>query len=92
MGLDAKAASDAFDASNAAAVVPHREATRLVSTSQVGSGAFLTRVPDPFIPGSVVPSADFLTALQRRAGLYLSALAPALDEQRTHPAAPPQPR
>ena len=77
--LDANGACHAFDSSNAAAVLPHREATRHISTSQNGSGAFLTRLPDPTIRGSTVASAGFRTCCQRRLGLYVSVLKPALD-------------
>ena len=42
--LDLLQKCGAFDGANAAAVVPHREATRLVSCSQEGSGAFVARL------------------------------------------------
>ena len=65
----------AFDGSNTAAVVPNREATRLVSCSQEGSGAFVARLP---VDHRLLSDA-FLVILQRRLGLYLTALAPVLD-------------
>ena len=66
----------AFDGSNTAAVVPNREATRLVSCSQEGSGAFVARLPDLTVSSSIIGSDAFLVILQRRLGLYLTALAP----------------
>ena len=81
MWLNAKDECDTFDAANATAVVPHREATRLVSCAQIGAGAHLARHPDPALRGSVIASADFLTRIQRRLGLYVSCLRPALDER-----------
>ena len=68
-----------FDATNAAAVVPHREATRLVSCSQEGSGAFVARLPDTTLTGSIIASSTFLVILQRRLGLFLTALTSGLD-------------
>ena len=65
-----------FDAENAAATVPHREATGFVSNSQVGSGAWPTRLPDLALTGTVVHSSDYLTRCQRRLGLHLSTLLP----------------
>ena len=81
MWLNAKDECDTFDAANATAVVPHREATRLVSCAQIGAGAHLARHPDPALRGSVIASADFLTRIQRRLGLYVSCLRSALDER-----------
>jgi hypothetical protein len=77
--LDAKAACDAFDATNCAATVPHREATRLVSASQPGAALNVTLPPDTTVSHSLVPSPEYLTRLQRRLGLYLTALYPILD-------------
>ena len=65
---------EAFDVANADAVVPHREATGLVSCSQAGAGAHLVRLPDLSLRGSVVASVDFRTICQRRLGIYLSSL------------------
>ena len=59
---------------NAGATVPHREATSLISHSQVGSGAWLLRLPDATVPRSIIPSDTFLSACQHRLGLYLTAL------------------
>ena len=70
--LDLQLRCAGFDAANTAAVVPHREATRLVSCSQEGSGAFVARLPDSTLEGSVIGSSSFLVILQRRLGLYLS--------------------
>jgi len=69
----------AFDEYNAAAVVPNREATRLISCSQEGSGAFVARLPDLTVSSSIIGSDAFLVILQRRLGLYLTALAPILN-------------
>ena len=77
--LEVKAAWDAFDAGNAFAVVPHREATRLVSCSQAGAGAFLVRLPDLSLKGSVIESVDLVTICQRRLGLYVSSMADLFD-------------
>ena len=62
--------------------MPHREATRLISYSQAGAGAFLLRVPDvSLVKGSIVTSTGFRTVIQRRLGLYVSCLADVLDER-----------
>ena len=45
----------------------------------MGSGAWLTRLPDLSLDGSVVASSDYLTRCQRRLGLYLSCLRAPLD-------------
>ena len=82
--LHAKAAADAFDATNADATVPNREARRLISYSQEGAGAWLARRPDDAVLGSKVPDSDFLLRIQRRAGLYLTALTAALHHATTH--------
>ena len=75
-----KAAHDAFDTANASlAAVRDREATRLVSCSQPGSGDWLRRLPDVSVRGSIVASQIFITEAQRRIGLNISALATALD-------------
>ena len=79
--LTALTACHSFDAANATAVVPHREATRLISTSQTGSGAFLTRLPDPTLRDSVIPSVSFRNRCQRRLGLYVSCLCPILEQR-----------
>jgi len=77
--LRAKAGCAAFDAEFAAdAAVRDREAARLVSCSQVGAGAWVRRLPDPSVKGSIVPSWAFVIQCQRRVGLYLTALAPTL--------------
>ena len=68
-----------FDTANAsAATVPHREATRLISNSQVGPGAAIERLPDALVRQSTVHSTKWVTVIQRHAGLYLTELAPAL--------------
>ena len=77
--LDAKEACDRFDVANVGATVPNREATRLVSYSQAGAGAFLMRLPDVSVRGSVVDSTDFRSVCQRRLGLYVSCLSVPLD-------------
>jgi hypothetical protein len=77
-----KAACDAFDTANAAhAAVLRREASLHVSCSQPGSGAWLRRLPDVSVRGSEHGSALFLVELQRRLGLYVSALTAPLDER-----------
>jgi len=98
--------STAFDAANKAhATAVDREAARLVSHSQTGAGAWLRRLPDGSVKGSVVPSDVFISAMQRRLGLYISVLRPGLDaaahdrtvtqherlgDKRCEPHAPPQ--
>ena len=73
------AAAHTFDTANThIATVPHREATRLLSCSQPDAGAWLTRTPDVSIPHSHVHSLKFTSAIQRRLGLYISAIVPAL--------------
>ena len=66
-------------------LTPHqrhrREATRLDSCAQIGADAHLACQPDPALRGSVIASADFLTRIQRRIGLYVSCLQSALDER-----------
>jgi hypothetical protein len=76
--LDACAAFDAQHTSDPS-IPPHREATRFISASQHGSGAYLQITPDDGIAGSRVHSRTFLASVQYRAGLFLSALKPALD-------------
>ena len=61
--------------------VPHREASGLVSHAQEGAGAWVARLPDHSLAGTVIPSTQWLAVCQRRLGLYLSALAPVLDER-----------
>ena len=79
--LKANAACHAFDSTNHTALIPRREATRLVSYSQTGSGAFLLRTPDPSLRDSVGDSVSSRTVVQRRLGLYMSCLADVLDER-----------
>lgn len=56
------------------------EATRLVSCSQEGSGAFVARLPDTSLTGSIIASSAFLVILRlRRLGLFLTALTSCLD-------------
>jgi hypothetical protein len=71
MWLEVKTKSDAFDIANLAATLSRREAIRLVSCSQEGSGAFLMRLPDTSLKSSIRHSTDFRTTCQRRLGLYL---------------------
>ena len=77
--LDLHQRCNGFDLANGTAVIPHREATRLVSCSQEGSGAFVARLPDISLPGSIIGSSALLVILQRRLGLYLTALKATLD-------------
>ena len=72
---------NAFDANNDGATIKRREAKRFVSTSQAGAGAFLRVTGDAAIRGSFVTSPILLSAIQYRAGAYLTAVAPALDER-----------
>ena len=64
------------------ATVPRREATRLISCSQAGAGAFLMRLPDATVRGSTIPSTDFRSLCQRRLGLFVSCLTVTLDGRR----------
>jgi hypothetical protein len=69
-----------FDTANShLASTRDRESARLISYSQPGAGARLTRPPDPTLHHSVVPSDEFTLDAQRRLGLYLSALTTPLD-------------
>ena len=78
--LELQERSTAFDAANKAhATAVDREAARLVSHSQAGAGAWLRHLPDGSVKGSVVSSAVFISAAQRRLGLYISVLRPGLD-------------
>ena len=78
--LDEKLLCTDFDTQNAShASVLHRESTRLVSCAQRGSGAWLSRSPDHTLRLSVVSSDYFVSACQRRLGLYISVLAPGYD-------------
>ena len=71
---------DAFDTYNDDnSAVHRREATRLVSCSQPGSGSWLARAPDHTLAHSKVASPYYLVQLQQRLGLYLSSLAPYLS-------------
>ena len=81
--LDLLDAAHSFDASNPAATVRHREARRVISASQHGSGHFLFVTPDRAIRHSAVRSAALVSSAQYRAGLYISALASPLDAKAT---------
>jgi hypothetical protein len=73
-------ACSAFDAAQTdPSLPPHRETTRHISASQMGSGAYLQVTPDDAIKGSHVDDRTFLAAAQYRAGLHITALKPALD-------------
>ena len=87
--LDALEACHAFDTAHPSADVRHREATRLVSCSQEGSGAAIARSADPTIHQSVITSADFLILLQRRLGLHISTLAGLLHARAANGGAAP---
>ena len=79
--IDVLDAANTFDASNAGASIRHREARRTISTSQTGSGLFLLTSPDLSLPATTIAHDKFLSAAQYRAGLYVSRLAPTLDER-----------
>ena len=70
-----------FDAANTDAVTKEREARRVISISQFGSGGWLQITNDTNIRHSKVPSAEMRAAVQYRTGLYASALTGALDER-----------
>ena len=53
------------------APIDHREATRLISASQFGSGAWLDVAPDASLPFTRPRSGPYTIALQRRFGLYI---------------------
>jgi hypothetical protein len=83
--LRAKAIHEAFDEGNDGnATVRNREATRLVSCSQEGAGAWLSRHADASVKGSTTESSPYLVMVQRHLGLYLSALAPVLNATAAH--------
>ena len=60
--------------------IKSREATRYISISQFGAAGWLDMRPDGLHHTKMV-SAMFLTAIQRRHGLYLSVIAPTLAEK-----------
>ena len=60
--------------------IKSREATRYISISQFGAAGWLDMRPDGLHHTKMV-SAMFLTAIQRRHGLYLSVIAPTLVEK-----------
>jgi hypothetical protein len=76
--LDACTAFDVLHTSDPS-LPPHRETTRFISSSQHGSGAYLQITPDDGIAGSRIHSRTFIASVQYRAGLFISALKPALD-------------
>ena len=76
---DALDACHEFDAGNAGACTPHREARRLISASQHGSGCWLLTLPDRSVRASTIRSPVFLSSGQSRLGLLQSCLAPTLD-------------
>ena len=66
-----------FDRTASDTKISHREAARVVATSQFGAGMWLEAAPDASLPHSRIRSGPYVIALQRRAGLFLSsALAP----------------
>ena len=79
--IDLLDAANDFDSSNAGATVRHREARRVVSASQAGSGLFLLTSPDLSLPATTIQHDSFVSACQYRAGLYISRLAATLDER-----------
>ena len=60
--------------------IKFREATRFISIAQFGAAGWLDMRPDGLHHTKMV-SAMFLTAIQRRHGLYLSVIAPTLVEK-----------
>ena len=60
--------------------IKSREATRYISISQFGAAGWLDMRPDGLHHTKMV-SAMFLTAIQRRHGLYLSVITPTLVEK-----------
>jgi hypothetical protein len=69
-----------FDANNTNATTANRESRRVISTSQLGSSAWLAVIGDRNLRYSRVRSPTFRAALQYRSGLYVSALTAPLDE------------
>ena len=66
--------------------IKSREATRCISISQFGAAGWLDMRPDGLHHTKMV-SAMFLTAIQRRHGLYLSVIAPTFVEKAGPPRA-----
>ena len=60
-----------FDSTAIDTPLDHREATRLISASQFGSGAWLEVAPDASLPFTRPRSGPYTIALQRRFGLYI---------------------
>jgi hypothetical protein len=77
--LSIKAETTAYDDDHPHGTISHREGRRLISCSQEGSGAHVTRHPDPNVIGTIVNDDDLLIRIQRRAGLHLSCLKPIYD-------------
>jgi hypothetical protein len=77
--IDVLDAANAFDATNVGATIRHREARRVISASQVGSGLFLLTSPDLSLPATTIAHDAFISTCQYRAGLYISRLASTLD-------------
>ena len=75
------AAQQAFDSNNTLndTTFVNREATRIISVSQFGSGIWLDVPPDADLPYARQRSGAHAVALQRRSGLYLSAARAAYD-------------
>ena len=74
-------AAQAFDSNNTLndTTFVNREATRIISVSQFGSGIWLDVPPDADLPYARQRSGAHAVALQRRSGLYLSAARAAYD-------------
>ena len=60
-----------FDSTAIDTPLDHREATRVISASQFGSGAWLEVTPDASLPFTRPRSGPYTIALQRRFGLYI---------------------
>ena len=60
-----------FDSTATDTSLDHHEATRLISASQFGSGAWLEVTPDVSLPFTRSRSGPYTIALQRRFGLYI---------------------
>ena len=59
-----------FDRTASDTKISHREAARVVATSQFGAGMWLEAAPDASLPHSRIRSGPYVIALQRRAGLF----------------------
>ena len=79
--LECLAAARAYDEAHPRQRVKNREQVRFISISQEGADGIVTLAPDGSHP-TKAPSPDFVIALQRRGGLWISDLLPTIAAAR----------